>query len=153
MSSFSDALKHLKEGGVFIQRSIVKNETKIQEYKGRLYHNVLGVRAPYRPTNEDLFAEDWIVYFEDGRRQGIFDPKMVDISKKYPIKTVLVPQPKKEEEGIYTPEVFGYKNITLSSKTIDGKGYDKFEYIPEWADLCTGGNAVRSCRFYCKQIG
>lgn len=56
--SFSSALLHIQNGGL-AQRNIVKNDTKIHEYKGKLCHNVLGVRTPYIPTNEDLMANDW----------------------------------------------------------------------------------------------
>lgn len=59
MATFGEVLEHFKKGQPFAQRSIVKNKTIIQEYKGRLYHNVMGVRASYKPSDKDLFATDW----------------------------------------------------------------------------------------------
>ena len=76
METFGKALEHLKTGGA-AQRLIIKNETVIQEYKGRLYHNVLGVRASYVPTNADLMAVDWVLLNEFSCLPGfrIEDPR------------------------------------------------------------------------------
>lgn len=60
MATFEQAFTHIKSGG-YAKREITKNQTAIREYKNRLYHDVLGVRAAYVPTNADLFADDWIL--------------------------------------------------------------------------------------------
>ena len=61
MSTFSEALDHLKKGGK-AKRELVKNNSFIQEYKKRLYHNVEDVRASYVPTNSDLMTDDWLLF-------------------------------------------------------------------------------------------
>ena len=58
MATFSEALEHAKKG-FFIQPQEVKNESKIQSYKKRLYWNVNDVRVPYVPTNKHLFSIKW----------------------------------------------------------------------------------------------
>ena len=59
------------------------------------------------------------------------------------IKNVFIPVPPDGEEGLPLPGIKGYKCITLQEVKIDGKLYDKFQYIPNYTNLCKGGNAKR----------
>lgn len=62
LHNFGSVLDHLKSG-LPAKRLTIRNKTTIMMYKDRLYHNVLGVRAAYVPTNADLLAEDWILIY------------------------------------------------------------------------------------------
>lgn len=60
---FDDTLRYCISFGGTAKRKCVRNETVITAYKDKLYHMDVntGVRYPYVPTNEDLFANDWIL--------------------------------------------------------------------------------------------
>jgi len=59
------------------------------------------------------------------------------------ITYLLVPVPEGDNRGIPAPTIPGYYHIVLKRVEIDGKDYDRFEYIPRHVDLCKGGNAKR----------
>jgi hypothetical protein len=61
---------------------------------------------------------------------------------KIKITTVLIPF-FGEKKGVPQPIIDGMECITSSQVEIDGEEYDKFEYIPNYIDLCNGGNAER----------
>ena len=63
----------------------------------------------------------------------------------FKVTEVLVPTPEEGDfvSGIPAPVIEGYENITLSQVELSGKTYDKFEFIPDWVNLCTDGNAKR----------
>ena len=66
MANFSDALDAAK-AGLKIKREIIKNDTVIIKYGNTLCQmsQNTGVRYPYVPLNEDVFAEDWIIINPD----------------------------------------------------------------------------------------
>ena len=65
-----------------------------------------------------------------------------------PIQKVLVPFSGKQEIVPFgNPQVRMFKHITTSTTTVKigptEEFFTQFEFIPAWADLCEGGNAVR----------
>ena len=61
---FGEALIYIEsEPDKLVKRKCIKNDTVIVKYKGRLYQRSTdtGVRYPYKPTDADIFAKDWIV--------------------------------------------------------------------------------------------
>jgi len=69
--------------------------------------------------------------------------KSTIVKKAIDISYILIPVPEGQKEGLPLPEIEGYQHITLVRVEIDGKDYDRFEYIPDWIDLCAGGNGKR----------
>lgn len=70
-------------------------------------------------------------------------------TKRIKINYLLIPVPNKEkgELGLLAPTIKGFEHITLKRVKVEGKYYDKFEYIPKQFNLCSGGNAKRKGSF------
>jgi len=59
------------------------------------------------------------------------------------IPYILIPMDNDYDPMLPEPKVKGHQLITSQDVTIDGKNYEKLEYIPAWVNLCRGGNAER----------
>ncbi len=63
--------------------------------------------------------------------------------KEIKIKSVFILFPPDGEDGLPQPDIKGYKCITLKEVMINDNLCYQYDYIPDWIDLCSGGNAKR----------
>lgn len=71
------------------------------------------------------------------------DKKAFFAGKSLAIPYILIPYYKNEGPIIGEPEISEHWLLTSCDITIDGKDYDKLEYLPDYINLCKGGNAER----------
>ncbi len=63
--------------------------------------------------------------------------------KTMAIPYILIPSDKTGNDIMAEPDILEHHLLTSQLIELDGKYYDKLEYLPEWVNLCGGGNAER----------
>lgn len=45
--------------------------------------------------------------------------------------------------GVAAPEIPGFRMITCQGRSFNGEEFERYEFVPDYCDLCEGGNGSR----------
>jgi len=121
MGTFNDALEILKNNGK-TRRKVIHGSTVIVNYKNRLYWMSVdtGVRYPYRPTNADLMADDWVGIIT-GKHNELLDENK-KAHEKFPDDFIKKQDSSERNTSIVNDFLKAYEDVT-------GKNIEEDEFL------------------------